>query len=355
MTDHQDRLLRPEVLALRAYEVEQPEQMIKLDANENPYPPPPGVMAQIADGIGGLALNRYPDPAAVGLRRLIARRTGWPIEGILLGNGSDELIALLLAACGGDGAKLLLPTPTFSMYRHLGLCFGWGVEEVPLSTWFDIEAEALCERAKRCRPRLTIFAYPNNPTGNCFTRETMERLLATLPGLVVVDEAYHDFAGQTFLPRLPALRNLIVLRTLSKIGLAALRVGILLASPGLVRELNKVRLPYNVSCFSQLAAEIVLRDPGYIEEQVRVLLEERRRLFEGLRRCKGVVPYPSDANFILFRTRQPSPEVFEALRGRGVLVRDLGGQPGLLHNCLRVTVGRPEENQAFLDALTGLS
>lgn len=345
------RLLRPEVLALQAYEVEPAEQLVKLDANENPYPPPPGVMAAIAEAVRTIPLNRYPDPSGSALRRLIARRTGWPVEGILLGNGSDELISLLLAACGGEAATLLVPTPTFSMYRHLALCGGWRVEEVPLSAWFDLDEATIRERAAQCRPRLTVFAYPNNPTGNCFTRGTLEDLVLSLPGLVVVDEAYHDFAGQTFLPRLPAHPHVVILRTLSKIGLAALRVGVLLASPELVHELNKVRLPYNVSSFSQLAAEAVLREPGYLDEQIRTLVAERRRLFEALSGRKGVVPFPSDANFILFRTQQPSREVFEALRSQAVLVRDLGGRPGLLHNCLRVTVGTPQENQAFLDAL----
>jgi histidinol-phosphate aminotransferase len=350
-----EELVRPAIRALRAYEVEHPERAVKLDANENPYPPPAGVMARIADAVRGVDLNRYPDPSALRLRRLIAGRTGWPVEGVLLGNGSDELISLLLSAFGGPDPALLIPVPTFSMYRHLALCSGWRVEEVPLTPGFELDGEALSERARETRPNLTVVAYPNNPTGNCFDRGTMERLVANVGGVVVVDEAYHDFAHQTFRARLADRGNLVILRTLSKVGLAALRIGVLLASPALVRELNKVRLPYNVSTFSQLAAEAVLEEPGFLDEQVATVLAERARLFRELGRVRGVELFPSDANFVLFRTPRPSREVFEALRAGGVLIRDLGGAAGLLHRCLRVTVGTPAENSAFLDAFRSLA
>jgi histidinol-phosphate aminotransferase len=336
---------------MRAYEAEDPGRLVKLDANENPYPPPAELRERIARAAGELALNRYPDPEAGEVRRLLAARSGWRREGILLGNGSDELIVLLLAACGGEGATLLVPTPTFSMYRHIALTMGWRVEEVPLTADFALDEGALLARAAAATPRLSVFASPNNPTGNLFDRAALERYLAAASGVVVIDEAYHDFAGASVVPLLARHDNLVVLQTLSKIGLAALRLGILLASPELCRELNKVRLPYNVGAFPQAAARIVLESPGFLEGQLRSLRSERARIAEGLSRLGGVTVYPSDANFLLFRTVHASRSVFEGLRSRGVLVRDLGGQAGPLQRCLRVTVGTPVENSAFLEAL----
>jgi histidinol-phosphate aminotransferase len=344
-------LLRPAIAGMRAYEAEDPGRLIKLDANENPYPPPPALRELIARAAGSLQFNRYPDPEAAALRELLAARCGWTRDGILLGNGSDELIVLLLAACGGEGATLLVPTPTFSMYRHIALTLGWRVEEVPLTAGFGLDEASLIERAAATAPRLSVFATPNNPTGNLFDRGVIERYLGAATGVVVIDEAYHDFAGASAVPLLERHANLVVLQTLSKIGLAALRLGILLASPELARELNKVRLPYNVGAFPQAAARIVLENPEYLEGQLRSIRAGRAHIAGALARLDGVTVYPSDANFILFRTVHPSRSVFEGLRRRGVLVRDLGGQPGPLHGCLRVTVGTPEENRVLLEVL----
>jgi histidinol-phosphate aminotransferase len=345
------KYFRPELGGLRAYTAEVAEGLVKLDANENPSPPPAGLMARIAAAAAALELNRYPDPAAKALRRLLADRCGWTPDGTLLGNGSDDLILLLLAACGGEGATLLVPTPTFSMYRHIAVSLGWHVEEVPLTASFGLDEVALAQRASSCQPRLSVFASPNNPTGNLFDRGVMERYLKAAPGLVVIDEAYHDFAGESVVEMLAGNRNLVVLQTLSKIGLAALRLGILLADAHLVGELNKVRLPYNIGSFSQAAAQIVLENPVFLESQIRMILAERERLALALARLPGVTAFPSDANFILLRTDRPSRAVFEDLRRRGILVRDLGGNPGMLHGCLRVTIGVRSENDFFLEAM----
>ena len=354
MSGECERFFRPELRSLRAYQAEEAEGLIKLDANENPCAPPAGLMARIGALAAALELNRYPDPTAGSLRRVIADRCGWAREGILLGNGSDDLILLLLAACGGEGATLLVPTPTFSMYRHIALSLGWRVEEVPLTPSFELDEPELLKRAFLCAPRLSVFASPNNPTGNLFDRGIIERYLRAAPGIVVIDEAYHDFAAESVVDLLAGHRNLVVLQTLSKIGLAALRLGILLADAQVVAELNKVRLPYNVGSFSQVAAQTVLENPVFLEGQIRMILAERERLAAALSRLPGVTTFPSDSNFILLRTGRPSQEVFEALRRRGVLVRDLGGSPGMLHGCLRVTVGMKAENDSFLEAMHGL-
>jgi histidinol-phosphate aminotransferase len=222
---------------------------------------------------------------------------------------------------------------------------------VPLTPSFALDEPELLARAARCTPRLSVFASPNNPTGNLFDRGVMERYLRAAPGIVVIDEAYHDFAGASVVDLLPGNRNLVILQTLSKIGLAALRLGILLADAKVVAELNKVRLPYNVGSFSQIAAQTVLENPVFLEGQIRAILEERARVAAALATLPGITVFPSDANFLLLRTDRPSRAVFEALRQRGVLVRDLGGTPGLLFGCLRVTVGVRAENDAFLEAV----
>lgn len=348
------RWFRPELVGLRPYEAGDATGLVKLDANENPHPLPDGVRERIGAAAAALALNRYPDPGAVELRRALAARCGWTPEGLLLGNGSDDLILLLLAACGGPGATLLVPTPTFAMYRHIALTLGWRVREVPLTPAFALDEAALSRAAGECSPRLSVFASPNNPTGNLFDRDVMERYLVAAGGIVVIDEAYHDFAGVSVVELLKRHTNLVVLQTLSKIGLAGLRLGILIADPRLARELDKVRLPYNIGSFSQAAARVVLEEPAHLELQIRSILEERGRLTGGLERLPGVTVFPSDANFILLRAPGDSHEIFQGLRRRGVLVRDLGGGSGLLQGCLRVTVGTPPENDAFLAALTGI-
>jgi histidinol-phosphate aminotransferase len=341
---------RDEVLRTEAYGVEEPQGLIKLDANENPYPPPKRVVDAMAESCRGLLLNRYPDPGAERLRGLLATRTDWEKDGLMLGNGSDELIAVLCTACGHSGARMVIPVPTFAMYRHIAAVSGWSVEEVPLGEDFELDGKVLLERIRAAAPRLVVIASPNNPTGNCFDEGIIREVIEAAPGLVVVDEAYFDFSGKTLLPLLRLHRNLIILRTLSKIGLAAIRLGILLADPEVVRELNKVRLPYNVSAFSQEAASLVLEDSAYLDAEIGTIVSERLSLMGKMTEVGGIRPFHSDANFILFRTRGSSSAVFRRLRENGVLVRDLG-RPGPLENCLRVTVGTPEENRAFLTAL----
>jgi histidinol-phosphate aminotransferase len=344
------RSFRGEILETEAYGVEEPQGLIKLDANENPYSPPKRVVAAMAESCRGLLLNRYPDPGAERLRALLADRTAWEKDGLMLGNGSDELIAVLCTACGHSDPRMVIPVPTFAMYRHIALVSGWSVEEVPLGENFDLNGDVLLEKIRGTSPRLVIIASPNNPTGNCFDEGVIREVIEEAPGLVVVDEAYFDFSGKTLLPLLGRHGNLIILRTLSKIGLAAIRLGFLLADPGIVRELNKVRLPYNVNAFSQEAASLVLEDPGYLNAEIGTIVSQRELLMAEMAGLGGISPFHSDANFILFRTRESSAAVFQRLRKNGVLVRDLG-RPGPLENCLRVTVGTPEENRSFLTAL----
>ena len=345
-----DDCLRKEVRAIEAYGVEEPQGLIKLDANENPYALPPALMEAAAERCRRLELNRYPDPGATTLRRLLGGRIGWEPEGLMLGNGSDELISILCTACGHAGARMQVPVPTFAMYRIIGSVSGWEVDEVPLDEDFDLDGAAFRQKMLETKPRLVVIATPNNPTGNAFDDGVVRSLVEEAPGLVVIDEAYFDFCGKTFLPLLEKHRNLLILRTLSKIGLAAIRLGILIGHPDVVREFNKVRLPYNISAFSQEVASLVLQDASFLDEEIRTIVKERALLLEGMEGIGGVRTYRSDANFILFRSEKSSTEIFRRVKKAGVLIRDLG-RPGPLENCLRVTVGTPEENRLFLNAL----
>lgn len=237
------------------------------------------------------------------------------------------------------------------MYGIIARSIGVRVGEVPLTERFEIDLKGM-EREMDGEPNLVFISYPNNPTGNCFDEEAILRLLERDDAIVVVDEAYYEFSGKTFLPLLDRFENLIILRTFSKAyGLAGLRVGYMIARREVAGQVDKVRLPYNLNAFSQLAALKALRFVHDYAEQIKLIIEERERVFEEMRRMEGVHPFPSEANFILFRVGN-AEACFEGLMRRGVLVRNLSS-PGLLEGCLRVTIGTPQQNDQFLEALRG--
>jgi histidinol-phosphate aminotransferase len=297
-------------------------------------------------------LNRYPDPAAPALKARLRGAFGVP-DGVelLLGNGSDELIQTLALAVCKPGAAILGIEPSFVMFRMIATFAGASYVGVDLRDDFSLDIETLLGAVERHRPSLVFMAYPNNPTGNLFDAGMIERVIDASPGLVVIDEAYHGFAGRSFLPELSRHPNLLVMRTLSKLGLAGLRLGVLMGAERWIRQLDKVRLPYNVSTLTQLIAAVVLEYGSVLTEQAAAIKLERGRLLRELNRVPGVVAYPSDANFILFRVSQ-AERVFDGLKRRGVLIKSLHGSHRLLAHCLRVTVGTPDENTAFLTALT---
>lgn len=343
-------LIRDEVKKLKAYEAPEIACKVKLDAHENPYPLPEKIRAKVLKALRPVLLNRYPDPIAKELKKIIAKQFGVGDEDIMLGNGSDELIQAIVAAFGGSPGKVLYPVPTFSMYRIISKSLGQIPIEVPLEKDFDIDINSMLSSIKRERPGVIFLSYPNNPTGNCFTREKVIELIKKSKAAVVLDEAYFDFSRKSFLPLLKKYGNLIILRSLSKIGLAALRVGVLIARPEVVREINKVRLPYNVNSLSQTVGKVVLENREAIDKQIRAILRERERLFREMQRINGIRPFPSEANFILFRTDKDADKVYQGLIDKGVLIRNMN-QKGLLNNCLRVTIGTPKENNIFLKAL----
>ncbi len=347
-------VLRPDVLALSAYAVADATGMVKLDAMENPYPLPQTVRDEIARAVASAPMNRYPDPTAPGLKRRLRETMGVPAGiDLLLGNGSDEIIQLLALAVARPGSVIVGVEPSFVMFRLLAGLAGTGFVGVPLRPDFSLDEAALMKAIREHRPALTFIAYPNNPTGNLFDRSAIERIIAASPGLVVVDEAYHAFAGESFIGELVRLPNLVVMRTLSKLGLAGLRLGFLMGRADWLDQLDKVRMPYNVNVLTQLAAEVVLAHGDVLEGQTRAIMHARGALAEALSAVPGVTVFPSAANFLLFRVPEAA-RVHAALKARRILIKNLSGGHPLLADCLRVTVGTPDENRLFLDALTAI-
>ena len=341
-------LIRPEIRALAAYHVAPAEGMVKLDAMENPYRLPPALRRELAQALAAVDLNRYPDPAAPKLRELLARKMGVPAGmEILLGNGSDDLIQVLALALARPGAVMMYPAPTFVMYSMNAVFSGMRAVPVPLAEDFSFDADAFVERMRAEKPALVFLAYPNNPTGVLYPEADIVRVIKACTGLVVVDEAYHVFAGKSFMPRLPEFPNLLVLRTVSKLGLAGIRLGYLAGRPEWIAELNKVRQVYNVNVLTHAAALFVLERLEVLEEQAAMIRKDREELKTELARLKGIEVFPSAANFFLVRVPD-AVRTYEALRRQGVLVRNL--HPGL-KNCLRITVGTPDENRILLTAL----
>jgi histidinol-phosphate aminotransferase len=343
-----ESLVRPEVLALSAYHVPESRGMVKLDAMENPYALPPDLRRALAGRLAAVDLNRYPEPNPRGLRELIARTMNVPpgME-ILLGNGSDDLIQVIALALARPGSAMMFPSPTFVMYGMNAVFTGMRAVPVPLREDFSLDASAFIAAMRETRPAVIFIAYPNNPTGVLYPARDIEQILQAAPGLVVIDEAYHAFARESFLPRLGEFPHLVVLRTLSKVGLAGIRLGYLAGRPEWIRELNKVRQVYNVNVLTEAAATFVLEHLDALEAQAARIRADRAALAAALEEMKGVTVFPSSANFLLIRVRDAA-RTFDGLCRQGVLVKNL--HPGLA-GCLRVTVGTPDENRILVSAM----
>ncbi len=346
-----DQLIRDEIRALAAYHVPDAGGYVKLDAMENPYALPDTLRAEIARLAADAAINRYPDAAATALKDRIRSAMAVP-DGmeILLGNGSDEIIQILAMAIAKPGATILGLEPSFVMYKMIAAFAGVSYVGVPLRADFTLDIEATLAAIAQHQPALIFIAYPNNPTGNLFDMSALLRILDAAPGLVVLDEAYHVFALQSFMPLLARYPNLVVMRTLSKLGLAGLRLGFLVGSPAWLNELDKLRLPYNVNVLTQQVAELVLAHADILEQQAAAIRDERSQLMQALAKIPGVEVFPSAANFILLRVAN-ADTVFEGLKQRRILIKNLSRAHPQLQNCLRVTVGTPDENRQFLESL----
>lgn len=346
-------LIRDEILAMTAYAVPAADGLVKLDAMENPYGLPEALRREIGEAVAGAQLNRYPDPAAPALlQRLREVMSIGPEHGVLLGNGSDEIIHIIIQSVARPGAVVLAPRPTFVMFDVYSQLAGVRYVAVPLRADFSLDADAFLRALSEHRPAVVFIAYPNNPTGNLFSEDAIDAILAAAPGLVVIDEAYHAFARRTFMGRLASYPKLVVMRTLSKLGLAGIRLGYAVARPEWSREFDKVRAPYNVNVLTQIVAERVLAHPEVLEAQARSIVAEREHLFAELKKLSGVTVFPSEANFILVRVPD-AQRIVDGMRRRGVLVKSLHGGTPLLDQCVRITVGTPEENQLCIAALSG--
>ena len=334
------KLVKKEVSALKAYNAKEIPCRIKLDANESPFG-----FANPEKYIAGIKTNRYPDPEAKALRQLIAKDLGIKTENILFGNGSDELIHYLITTFGGP---VSYPVPTFAMYGIIGQALGEKKIEIPLDKGFDLDSDRFLTAVRKEKPKLIFLSSPNNPTGNCFSTDRILKIIDVSHSIVIVDEAYQPFASEAgMLPLLKDYRNLVIMRTLSKIGLAALRLGFMVADSEIISEVNKVRLPFNINSFSQAIATVVLKGKKELRSSIKTIVSERERLFEEMEKIESITPFPSEANFILFRVNDPDL-AYSALLKKGILVRNL---KDAVKGCLRVTVGTPKENTAFLKAL----
>ena len=344
------QLVRPEILALHAYHVPVSEGYVKLDAMENPYLVPPLLREEIAAAVSRAAINRYPDPNPQALKQKIRALLKLPAGmEVLLGNGSDELIQLLAMAVNKPGATLLSVEPSFVMYKMIATFLGMRYAGVPLASDFSLDMGALLGAIEREQPALIFLAYPNNPTGNAYSAHDIKTIIAAAPGLVVVDEAYYAFADDSFIPHLAEYPNLLVMRTFSKLGMAGLRLGFLAGDARWLNELEKLRLPYNVGVLPQLVAETLLDHHDVLLAQAEQIKQDRSKLARQLDAVNGVRVYPSSANFLLLRVAR-AKEIFEGLKQRGVLIKNLHGSHAMLENCLRVTVGTPAENEQFIVA-----
>jgi histidinol-phosphate aminotransferase len=345
--------VRAEIRALTAYPVSGCEDLTKLDAMENPYQWPADMQEEWLDHLRGVPLNRYPDPTASRLKQSLRDNLDIPGEmEILLGNGSDELIQIIqLCTIDRDGF-VVAPSPSFVMYEMTARFVGVRFVGVPLAADYSIDEDAMLRAIDDHDPAVVFLAYPNNPTGNLFDRGVMDRIIRRARGLVVVDEAYHAFSETSYVDQIGSHDNLVVMHTLSKLGLAGLRLGYLIGPAAWLKEFDKVRMPYNINVLTQRTVEFALQRMDVFERQASQIISERRRLYAFLKSRAGVTPYPSQANFILFCSDGlPASELFDQLVAQGILVKSFSQAGSGLDRCLRVSVGTAEENDAFMAAL----
>jgi histidinol-phosphate aminotransferase len=352
------RHVKPSVRALGAYTLERLEPRIKLNQNESPYDLPPELKRSIQERLAEREWNRYPPFVASDFIAAVAAATGWDPAGVLVANGSNELIQAVLSVVVGPGVAVVIPEPTFTLYRLMTEVGAGEVVAVPLTRDLEFDVEAIIRAARQRDAAIVVLCSPNNPTGSSLSRQEIERIHDETSALVLVDQAYVEFGGYDAIPLLDERPRLVVLRTFSKaMALAGLRAGYLLAHPALAAEVNKAKLPYNVNFFTESAAAEVLRRREMLQPQIAAIREERDRLLEGLQSLPRVRVFPSDANFVLFRVEADGIDhrtLFRRLLDEhGILIRDVSGYP-MLAGCLRVNAGTPAETDAFLAATAAI-
>jgi histidinol-phosphate aminotransferase len=341
--------LRSDIQAINAYHVPPASDVIKLDAMESPFALPEDLIGQYLAYLADSELNRYPSPGADQLNQTLRELMEIPKEfGVLLGNGSDELIQLLALACAADDT-ILSVEPSFVMYDMIAKFTRLNYKGVALTKDYQLDLALMLQAISEHNPKLIFIAYPNNPTGNTFDRADIEVIIKSTDAMVILDEAYYAYAGDSFIGDIAKYPNLVVLRTVSKIGFAGLRLGLLIGSQETVSELDKLRLPYNINTLTQVSGNFLLKQKTEIKKNAAIIVEQRALLLEDLAKVNGLIAYPSQANFILFKAPN-AQALFDYLKDNGVLIKNLSSAPKLT-DCLRVTVGSPEQNQQFMQVV----
>ncbi|MDB5750508.1 MAG: hisC [Ramlibacter sp.] len=343
--------IRQDVQSMHAYAIQDSKGYTKLDAMENPHQLPPQLRQALGERLAQVALNRYPGERVTDLQQALARHAGMPAGcALMLGNGSDELISLLAMACDVPGASILAPQPGFVMYALSAQLQGLKFIGVDLTPDFELDEPAMLAAIEQHRPSIVYLAYPNNPTANLWDDATIEKIVRAAPGLVVIDEAYQPFSSRSYVDRLAANPHVLLMRTMSKFGLAGVRIGYMMGCAELVAQLDKVRPPYNISVLNCEAALFALEHEDVFAGQAADIRSERARLQQALSALPGVKAWPSDANMILVRVPDAS-RTFEELKARGVLIKNISKMHPLLADCLRLTVGTADENTQLLAGL----
>ena len=341
--------LRSDIQEMQAYHVPKLQNMIKLDAMESPFLVPEDLIEPYLDYLVKAELSRYPDAGAEELHQTLRDLMDIPEDlDILLGNGSDELIQLLALACD-TGDTILSVEPSFVMYQMIAKFTRLNYKGVMLDKNFEINLDETLSAIEKIQPKLIFIAYPNNPTGNAFDRGAIKKIIEASDALVVVDEAYYAYARNSFLSEISSYPNMVLLRTVSKIGFAGLRLGLLIGNPETIRHLNKLRLPYNINTLTQVSANFLLKEKDRIAENAQVIIDQRERLFGELKAIQALTVYPSDANFLLVKTPDANA-LFGFLKDNGLLIKNFATHPHLA-NCVRVTVSTATENNVLLEQL----
>jgi histidinol-phosphate aminotransferase len=353
LAQRMSRYLRADVQGMHGYAVQPSAGFVKVDTMENPFRLPPALRRQLGERLADVALNRYPAERGDVLRAELAKHANMP-EGcdIMLGNGSDELISLLTLAADVPGNVVMAPLPGFVMYEMSAKLQGLKFIGVPLTPDFELDGPAMLAAVREHQPALLYIAYPNNPTANLWNDDVVDAIIEAAPGLVVIDEAYQPFAARDSLARLRRHEHVVLMRTMSKFGLAGVRIGYMMGRQPLIAEIDKLRPPFNISVLNCEAALFALEHVDEYAKQAATIRAEREKLGDAMKLLAGVRPFPSEANMILARVPD-AKRVFEGMRARGVLVKNVSGLHPLLANCIRITIGTPDENPQTLAALRG--
>lgn len=339
--------LRSDIVNLDSYIVPSSHNLIKLDAMESPYPIPTHLERSLNEKLLATPINRYPNANADETKKQCRLLMDIPENyDILLGNGSDELIQLLSFACGKNDI-LMSFEPSFVMYEMIAKWTQLQYLSVALTNDFEINLAKTLTIIEEKQPKIIFIAYPNNPTGNLFNRQSIEKIIQKSKGLVVLDEAYYAYAKDSFINDIAKYDNLVLLRTISKVGFAGLRLGLLIAKPEIITQFNKLRMPYNINNLTQTSVNFLLNQ-DYVQTQIKKTLSQRAWVFNALKNINALVVFESQANFILFKTTKAN-DLFAYLKENGVLIKNLNA---LIKNHLRVTIGTERENKIFIDLVT---